>query len=165
MEFFTNPWLIGIGTAVIAGLILHFGFGIGKPKPKDSQIATTIQEKNHSTPLPQPLDSISNDITPSKITNYLRTLPPVQQESAAAHYKGIKVSWKLNLQHTHTISGVKLHLMMLNNGKYPWVYCDVDPNEYPILRVIKKNQLFTVQGEIESVSSGTIILKNCQLFF
>jgi hypothetical protein len=165
MEFFTNPWVIGIGTPIIAGLILYFVFGIGKPKTKHNQVPTTFQGNNHSTPLPQSPDIISNTITPNEIKDYLRSLPPAQQESSAAHYKDIRVSWKLNLEHARTVSGGKLHLMMLSNGKYPWVCCDVNPNEYPILRVIKKTQLFTVEAEIDSVRPGTIWLKNCQLFF
>jgi len=32
LVIFTNPWIIGIGTAVVAGLILYYIFGIGKKK-------------------------------------------------------------------------------------------------------------------------------------
>ena len=165
MEFFTNPWVIGIGTAVIAGLVLYFGFGIGKSKPKHDQIATVTEERNRSTSPPVPAEQAPSDITPQDIIKYLDSLPPLQKDSAAEHYKGIKVSWMLNLQDGRTLPDGKFHMMMLSKGEYPWVYCDVDPEQYPILRVINKTQLFTVEGEIEAAQKGTIELKNCQLFF
>ena len=165
MEFFTNPWVIGIGTAVIAGLVLYFIFGILKPKSKHGQLATTNQERNHSTPPPVPVEISTDVITPQSISKYLNSLPPLQQDSAAEHYKGIKVSWMLNLQDGYTLPDGKFHIMMRSKGEYPWVYCDVDPEQYPILRVINKTQLFTVEGEIKAANKGTIELKNCQLFF
>lgn len=33
---FANNWIIGIGTSVIAGLILYFGFGIGRARKRKS---------------------------------------------------------------------------------------------------------------------------------
>lgn len=35
--FLTNPWIVGIGSAVAAGLILYFVFGVGKSKDKDNE--------------------------------------------------------------------------------------------------------------------------------
>jgi len=165
MEVFTNPWVIAIGSGIVVGLILRFGFGIGKRKPKHDQIATLTEEKNRSTSPPVPAEQAPSDITPQSINKYLKSLPPLQQDSAAEHYKGIKVSWMLNLENGHTLPDGKLHMMMLSKGEYPWVYCEVDPEQYPILRVINKTQLFTVEGEIKAANRGTIELKNCQFFF
>jgi hypothetical protein len=117
MEFLANPWVIGIGTALIAGLILYFVFGIGKPKSKHGQITTAIQEKKHSTLPPIPVESAMNDITPQNIKRYLNSLPPLQRDSAAENYKGIRVSWKLNLAYANTTSSGKLHLMMLSQDE------------------------------------------------
>lgn len=166
MEFFANPWVIGIGTAVIAGLILYFGFGIGKSKPKHDQIATVTEEKNRSTSPPVPAEQTTSDITPQDIIEYLDSLPPLQKDSAAEHYKGIKVSWLVNLRSGHNVKNGKLRLMMGTKGSVrPWIFCEVDPKQYPLLRVIKKNQSFRVDGEIKQVSSGDIDLKNCRLSF
>lgn len=35
MSVLSNPWAIGIGTAIAAGLVLYFVFGIGKPRSRD----------------------------------------------------------------------------------------------------------------------------------
>ncbi len=34
MDIFTNTWVVGIGTAVLSGLILYFIFGIGRQRTK-----------------------------------------------------------------------------------------------------------------------------------
>jgi len=116
MEFFTNPWVIGIGTAIIAGLVLRFVFGIGKSKPKHDQIATTTQKENHSTLPPVPSKEATSDITPENIKKYLSSLPPLQRDSAAGNYKGIKVSWKVNLHSANTLPNRKLRLYMYYHG-------------------------------------------------
>ena len=156
MEFLTNPWVIGIGTAVIAGVILYFTFRIWIPKSKHDQISTEV-----------PGQSTTSDITPNNIISYLKSLPPLQQESAAEHHKGIRVSWKVTLEGGTTLSDGESYLLMLYEGKSlsPLVTCSLDPNKYPILRVTKKTQLFTVEGEIEEVTLSEIRLKNCRLFF
>lgn len=171
MEFFTNPWVIGIGTAIIAGvivaLILRFVFGIWKPKPKHNQISPTIEDKNHSTPPPVLSEKTISDITPKKIREYLDSLPPLQKDSAAENYKGIRVSWKVNLAGASTQRDGKLYLVMFPPERLPFtsIACTVDPDQYPILRVIKKDQTFTIEGEIEEARSSSIELKNCRFFF
>jgi hypothetical protein len=37
MNFLNDPWIVGIGVTVIAGLILYYVFGIGKPIKDDNQ--------------------------------------------------------------------------------------------------------------------------------
>jgi hypothetical protein len=166
MEFFTNPWVIGIGTAVIAGLILRFALGVGKPKPKHGQIATVTEERNRSTSPPVPAEQAPSDITPLDIIDYLDSLPPLQKDSAAEHYKGIKVSWQVYLTSGHALGKGKLRLMMgVKKSIRPWIFCEVDPKQYPLLRVIKKTQSFRVDGKIKQVSGGDIELENCRLSF
>jgi len=166
MEFFTNPWVIGIGTGVIVGLILYFVFGIGKSKPKYDQIATVTEEKHRSTSPPVPAEQATSDITPQDIIKYLDSLPPLQKDSAAQHYKGIKVSWLVNLQSGHKLANGKLRLMMTTKGSLrPWIFCEADPEQYPLLRVIKETQSFRVDGKIKQISFSDIELKNCRLSF
>jgi hypothetical protein len=57
MEFFSNLWVIGIGVAVIAGLILYFVFGIGKPKrnhPSDNPKVNIQQNIQSNAQVTQP---------------------------------------------------------------------------------------------------------------
>jgi hypothetical protein len=163
MDILANPWVVGIGTAIIAGLVLYYAFGIGRTKH--------MRHKTGPESHPQPVTnsreergSISS-VTPKQIVKYLRSLPPLQTDLVANNYKGIKVRWKVNLETARPLAEGKLHLMLLNRGEYPWVICEVESKRYPELGIIKKNTLFTIQGEIESVDEGTIHLKDCQLYF
>jgi hypothetical protein len=96
----------------------------------------------------------------------LDSLPPLQKDSAAEHYKGIKVSWQVNLTSGRNLENGKLRLMMgIKHSIRPWIFCEVDPKQYPLLRVIKETQSFRVDGQIKQVSGSDIELENCQLSF
>jgi hypothetical protein len=155
MEWLRNPWVIGIGSAVIAGLILYYAFGIGKAKPR----------RQMSSGLPAGEETPISKLPPKEITGYLHSVPPLQKEAAAKNYEGIRVSWEVNLEAAHPAYDGKLHLMMLDKEKYPWVCCDVDPSNYPELRIMKKERLFRTEGEIKSANEAIIELINCQLRF
>jgi len=170
MEILTNPWFVGIGTTIVAGLVvgllLYFVFGIGKTKPKQEQAKPAMIIKPNTESSPGTLVTSPNVApTPKEIQEYVRGLPPLQVEQGAINYQGIKVKWKLTLEDAHYVSKRKLHLMMLDQGRYPWIYCDVDPKQYPILKVIRNDQLFTVEGEIEAVNKGVITLRDCTFHF
>ena len=51
IDFFYNPWTIGIGVTVVGGLILYYIFGIGKTKrnSNDTRKAGGIDEGVGST--------------------------------------------------------------------------------------------------------------------
>ncbi len=158
MDVITNPWFVGIAATVVGGLILHYVFGVGRTK------------RIKSSPPKQPEDnsvkkSVMKNLTPRKIMyDDLGRLPPLQRDSAAQNYKGIKVSWKVCFYNASLLGNGKLHLMMLNpGGNYPWIYCDVNPEEYPQLRIMKSEEKFVVEGEIESIEHGGIVLRNVKL--
>ncbi len=192
MEIFTNPWVIAVGTAVIAGLILYFVFGIGKPKRKHKlDKPVTITQHNAQTALPSvsvgnansnitiqqniqqntqavpsvPVETQKSNLTPDEIYQYLQSLPPLQRDSAALNYKGIKVSWKVTLRGGFPQSSGELYLVTRDKN-HNYIYCNVDPAQYPQIRVINSDQEFTVEGEIEKVNLvGDTTLINCRLLF
>ncbi len=170
MDIFANPWVIGIGTAVIAGLVLYFVFGIGKPKRKhqlDKPAAITQHDIQQNAQAALPSVSVEkgkSNITANEIYEYLKSLPPLQRDTAALNYKGIKVSWKVNLSYGfHQRSG-ELNLGM-RDKEHNSVYCNIDDALYPELKIIKSDQEFIVEGEITEAHLGGITLKNCRLFF
>ena len=86
MEIFTNPWFIGLGSTVIAGLLLYFVFGIGKTKSKQEpsrpSVPNTFATSLTVTPTPEETNTFATSPTvtptPEEIDEYLRGLPPFQ---------------------------------------------------------------------------------------
>jgi hypothetical protein len=167
MEVFKNPWFIAIASGIIVFLIIYLIRRFLIPKLKNGHRVADIHDKNHATPSLLSSKGAPSNITPKDIRDYLNSLPPLQRDSAAENYKGIRVSWKVSLHGATTLSDGKLQLYMHPSKKLPFpsVKCTVNPEQYPVLRVIKKTQTFTVEGEIQQVKLTEINLKNCRLFF
>ncbi|MBI2853170.1 MAG: hypothetical protein HYX84_08775 [Chloroflexi bacterium] len=175
MEFFTNPWVIGIGStviaSVIAGLVLYHGFGIGKAKAQKQ----TSNPQQHTIPISShpPIEEKieekpKNTLLPEEIIGYLDGLPPFQRESAAKNYEGITVSWDVTLFSTSTGLHGETYLNVSSQGKsQPPIICPVqDLARYPEVKVMKKGIPFRVEGQIDHVSNlGVIALHNCQFHF
>jgi len=159
MEALTNPWVIGIGTTIIAGiivgLILYYVFRIGKAEPR----------KQMSSSLPAIEEKPISNILPKEIIEHLDSLPPLQRESAAKNYEGIKVSWEVTLRSAffNRVNG-EPYVIMVHERNYQ-IVCSVDLEQYPELRVMKEGHQFRIEGEIASVGRLGIRLRNCRFHF
>ncbi len=164
-----NPWVVGIGITivgtVVAGLILYFVFGIGKTN--DRQKKAVINPQIEPTKQPDNLTKKTYDkLTPLEIANYLNSLPPLQQEDAANHYKGIKVSWVVRIRSSWKESNGNVRLLTRHGSRpSPAIIFGADLVKYPELKIIKKDEEIKVEGEIDTVSSEMIKLTNCTLYF
>lgn len=198
MKLFSNPWVIGIGVAVIAGLILSFVFGIGKVKRKhrpDNDAMTIdkkIQQNNSQTAQPSlsigngnsnvtirqnfeqhivtapptlPIDTTKTNILPKEIFEHLESLPPLQRDISAQNYKGLKVSWKVNLRSTFEVLGKHYLILHHENSSYGSIVCEADISNYPQLRIMKEGDTFTIDGTISKVDSYTVNLTDCSFHF
>lgn len=171
MEFFSSPWFIGIGTAVVAGLIveliLYFVFGKGKKKPKLEPDKTVTNTQSNIQSLSNNLNtSPSVAFTPQDIQKELHKLPPFQVEQAAKNYEGIQVKWTVVLSSIFSLpTGDKYIITRIKDTMSPTITCPIDIEDYPQLKVIKNDQPFIIEGTIASVILGNIYLKNCRLFF
>jgi len=165
MEIFTNPWLVGIGTTIIAGLVLYFVFGIGKTNPKHEKTKTTmvIQPNIESSPS----EPSTSRPTPEEIRESLKILPPFQVEQAAKNYKGIAVKWTVVLISCSTspFGGRQYVLAHPPSGHSPYIDLYTDIEKYPRLKILSEGQTFTVEGIIASVGITEISLVNCRLYF
>jgi hypothetical protein len=148
----TNPWVIGIvggiAASIIAGLILYYFFGIGKPK--------------HKSEMP------INSITPHEISNNIEKAPPFQKDQVAKTYHGIRVQWEVEFSSISDF-GIRHHIYTHSSDteifgcliKFP-----VHLKLYPQFKFMKKGEKFTVQGTISSIDDlGIIHLQKCKLFF
>jgi hypothetical protein len=108
-------------------------------------------------------DSLS--LLPKTIVKEVDSYPPLQRNQIEDSYKGIKVEWKTKFQEAHLRNDGTTHLMLLDRGSYPWVYCDVRVSDYPELKVIKEGTIIWVSGEIIKVVGNTITVKPTKLRF
>lgn len=129
--------------------------------PNKSQEGLVLPTENHET------QSSVNSITPKEIENTINGAPPLQRADVAANYKGIRVSWPVQLgSGSESISDKNLYSVYLTDrDSGTIVICDIDLNNYPQLKIMKNDQTFTVDGEIDKVDSLLIKLINCKLSF
>jgi hypothetical protein len=154
--------IISFFVTVVGGFFVNFLWHKYTHRNKHKIIETIVKNKDK---ISQAAPKNITNISPFDITEQLNNTPPMQVDNVAKNYKGINVSWRLNLENAHETSSGLTRLMLLNNGIYPWVFCDIELDKYPQFKIINKNELFTVKGEIESVEGGTITLKNCKFKF
>src|SRR5579872_2436628 len=95
-SFFAIPLFIGTGATVMGGLILYYGFGIGKDK-------TYTKERENTVPI---------HITPEKIYSEIDERPELQKNAVAKNYKGLHVEWNLFLAYASSYSKGKIFLSL-----------------------------------------------------
>jgi hypothetical protein len=146
MNLFSNPYTIGIISAVIAGLILYFVFGIGKEKKDSTSVDKTAK---------------FNKITPVQIIKTLDNIPPYQKDDVAKNYKGYRIKWKLQLESAYKSDGRNIRIQASwNGGIRPLIYLSVNSKKYPEFKNMKQGKKFIVEGSIKNVDS-IIDLENC----
>ncbi len=157
MELFTGL-AIAIGGTAVGGLILYFGFGIGKPK-KQRPITTTTVDASPGDAAPP------SSVTFAEIQEYLASLPPFQAEQATEHYRGIQVRWSVLLHSSFTVEGAHYIVTRTPEEMFARIVCPVDIDRYPQLKVAPKDTQLTIQATIDSVAPNRVRLENCRLFF
>lgn len=108
-------------------------------------------------------------LSPEDILKQLESVPPFQQKEVSKNYSGIKVVWNVLFRSAYVEKtgddGNNVRLILSPNNGYlrPLINCHVNINEYPELKVSKKNTKITIAGEILEVSTLLIDLKNVKL--
>jgi hypothetical protein len=186
-----NSWVIGIGTTVIAaviiGVIRYYFFSIGEEK-RGKNVSSINHDSPHITAegsmiagrdivvggekktVVEERKSVSNDhtqVTPEQIFEYLDGLPPLQRDSASRNYQGIKVSWLVKFGNAVSHNNGQLLLIMRYSYNFMsiGVTCMISVRSYPKLKIIKEDHEFLIEGTIEFIDSAArrINLKNCKL--
>lgn len=103
----------------------------------------------------------SMTIEPKDIIKNVAQTPPFQQNSVGASYSGQNISWKLNFYLISQIKeGAIWHVMTRDSDNSPWVYFDIDIEQYPQFKIIHQNEEIRVTGVIDKVSGHEINLRN-----
>jgi len=174
MAIFKNPWVVtvigGVFVIIIGGLILFYGFGIGKP----SQISNTKPPEQTSIEPPEqtsikPPEQTAYIITPKDIFANINNVPPAQRNLVAENYKGIKISWKVSLNDVKVLTDGKMRIYAVHQeeGCRCLVRAEIDPNQYPEFKVMNEGTSFNIEGEIDYIDTGLeiIYLTNCEIHY
>ena len=102
-------------------------------------------------------------LKPGDIIEKIKQTPPFQQNNVEASYSGQKVTWKVYFHSIRQIQGdTNWHVMSRDADMYPWIYFDIDINNYPQFRILHIDDALEVTGVIDRVSGHDINLKDVE---
>lgn len=108
-------------------------------------------------------------ITPRQIQLAIEGAPLLQKPEVQKHYVGLHVKWEGNLSSAYkTKNGlISVWIRVLSPQGRPGslVNCEVKPNEYPGLALLKEGHKMEIKGIIDGIDYGTFILKAAELNF
>ncbi|MDD4439710.1 MAG: hypothetical protein PHS04_17010 [Tissierellia bacterium] len=106
-------------------------------------------------------------ITAQKIIEEIKSRPPLQWDEASKHYIGIRVLWDVQFsQCFYPNDNDKTIITIHAQSKNATVAFQVNPNNYPELKVMREGDSFKINGEIKEIEFGyLIVLKEPALIF
>ncbi len=107
------------------------------------------------------------DIKPRNIIDAIKNVTPFQQDGVAKNYENIPVDWEVYFTSIFHKEDKRIGLMFApdRNTYSPWIYCTVNSEDYPEIKVMKKGQKIFISGKIEKANERSIYLKSCKLKF
>lgn len=164
-----NPYTIRIIGGLVVGILLILIRFIAKHiQNRLTSLKKSKKQKPAKEQKPLAKDAaFDKHTTPTNIIKKLSKTPPLQRNNIAQHYKGISVSWKVNFRGIETDKNNNTEKPMFSYSSWIYVSCDINPNDYPKLKITNEKQPIIVQGVIESVDydNKLITLNMCKLKF
>lgn len=63
-------------------------------------------------------------------------------------YVGLPIQWLVTLEVVSPSDSEYVHLMLLDEGKYPWVYCNARIADYPQIKTAHQGSILWIAGTI-----------------
>jgi hypothetical protein len=106
-------------------------------------------------------------ITFEDIAEAIGNMPPLQRETIANSYKGLKVEWKTYYNGGSRLGDglIRVRFKPKMNAFGQSIICKVRDSEYPELGILREGAEVKVIGEIEEADRFDITLKNVRLSF
>ena len=153
-----KDWLFsGVGLALIL-LIARFVFRrIKKAKPEEDLVkGPSLQQIIEGPPAKPPeikKESTSSSLSALAIIASINATPLLQRPDVARNYIGLRVTWDGQLSSAKKISDDKIRLIIrISEGfKDVRAVCEINPNEYPGLALLKYEHLVRVSGVISRI--------------
>jgi hypothetical protein len=107
------------------------------------------------------------NILPKDIKEKMKNAQPFLKEKVADTFKGLPIYWQVHFKSIWKNKGKEYSLTFLDeNNTYPWIYCDVNIENYPQFKNLEENEKIFVEGNIDNVSGmRNIKLKDCKFYF
>src|SRR3989338_1235143 len=130
MEIFFNPWIVGTGTTVVAGLILYYFFGVGKVTNKNriDPEQTDTRETSRQKEYEMEMESFRNDMVRRGLAH---TNIRINGEAGLRTKYGIKAP--ANVNEIELVVGGTIYRLtnQNNNNKYDRAKTDAGLNASP----------------------------------
>ena len=165
-----KEWLFsGLGLSTLGGLwtlVRRFG---AKPKSEPSRAVVGTQAEGLSDMSAITLSKVdqASAITVDDIRTSIEEAPPMQRETVAQRYHGLRIEWDTQLSSAVEKNGVvELLLNTQQSRRYQLSYsvrCKVALEDYRELAVLPERANIRVNGTIERVSDYWLSLGNARL--
>jgi hypothetical protein len=111
--------------------------------------------------LAERIDSITFD----EIRAAIQAAPPLQRDSVAERYVGLRIEWDAYFKSGSKKNGGLLRLRLTTSDKFAadTIYCEVAQDDYRELAILPAGSKIRVSGEITKASSWQVDLKNVRL--
>ena len=159
-----KEWLFSGGGVVLIAFLYNFFFISRKPKkfPNQNPLSNPNRTTQAIEDLTLPDITYSTKPLPIEIINKLNEVPPFQSDDISKSYVNLAVEWETTFHTLHKI-GTGYRLMLNINGSFPWIYCNVDLQKYPELKIAPQGTKIIVQGKIKSVAGHEINLEKARI--
>lgn len=117
-----------------------------------------LKTQNKESETKQTIDYISN-LDAVDIMKEIDKVSPFLKKQIEKNYIGLRVKWIVSFDSIFTTKGIRFHVTSLYKGKYPWVYFDIDIEQYSFFKIAKKKQQFLITGTIIEIGGGTFTLE------
>jgi hypothetical protein len=106
-------------------------------------------------------------ITYGQVKDAILSAPPLQQESVAERYIGLRVEWDTYFRNGYKKEDglLRLYLSPTENYRGADVICDVSADDYRELSILPEGTPIRVSGEIATAAAYEIELKSARLQF
>jgi len=103
-------------------------------------------------------EQLKNSIDAKKILSDIENTSPYLRDQAASNYVGLQIHWEVSFSSIRNINTNIYHVTTLYRGSYPWIYFDIDIEQYPFLKVARKKQNFSITGKIKTIGENTVTI-------
>jgi hypothetical protein len=106
---------------------------------------------------------ISN-LDANKITTEIENTLPYLRNQVESNYIGMGINWDVSLDSIKKKKGSVYHVTTLYKGNYPWIYFDIDIEQFSFFKIAQKNHPLTITGRIKNIGGNTFTIDIMEIY-